>query len=73
MTKQTWEQIRKAASAAGFYHGWMSAEENAMDTTGAVLGPEFDDVALRSLQTLLAYGSLDKAEHDFLVGLGVEF
>jgi hypothetical protein len=71
-----WTEIRKAADAAGFFHGWMSAEENAAETVHvekAVPVEDFDKIALATLQDALANGSLDKAEHDFFVALGVQF
>lgn len=72
----TWNEIRKAADAAGFFHGWMGAEENAASTIyeeKAAPAEDFDRLALASLSEALAYGTLDKAEHDFFVSLGVKF
>ncbi|RUW55577.1 hypothetical protein EOA32_00735 [Mesorhizobium sp. M1A.F.Ca.ET.072.01.1.1] len=74
MTNPTnWNEIRKAADKAGFFHGWMAAEENAAETTKTTSGPEFERIALSSLCEALAYNTLDKAEHDFFVALGVQF
>lgn len=71
-----WNEIRKAADAAGFFHGWMSAEENAATTIyeeKVAPAEDFDRIALGTLQDALASGSLDKAEHDFFVALGVQY
>jgi hypothetical protein len=73
MEMKTWTEIRKAADAAGFYHGWMGAEENAMDTLQAASGPEFDALSLRTLEGLLADGAIEAAERDFFVALGIKF
>ncbi len=75
-TTKTWNEIRKAADAAGFYHGWMGAEENAATTIyeeKAAAPEDFDRIALGSLRDAMASGSLDKAEQDFFVSIGVEF
>jgi hypothetical protein len=73
MTKR-WDEIRKAADAAGFYHGWMMAEENAVDTLGCDHGEEFERLALASLQSLLAdASSISCAERQFFVRIGIEF
>lgn len=72
----TWTEIRKAADAAGFYHGWMGAEENASDTIyieKTRAAEDFDAVALASLQDALCSESLDPAEHAFFVKIGVEY
>jgi hypothetical protein len=71
-----WSEIRKAASDAGFSAGWMNAEINASDTVHVEKSfpvSDFDKIALASLCQMLAYGELDKAEHDFYVALGVKF
>lgn len=72
---KTWTEIRNAADAAGFYHGWMAAEENAADTVAekTVRPEEFEKIAMASLQESLAYGSLSAAEHKFYVDLGIKF
>ena len=71
-----WQEIRKAAAEAGYVHGWMNAEINAWETIrvdNARSEAEFDNLALGSLQDALANGSLDPAEHEFFVNLGVKF
>jgi hypothetical protein len=76
MEMKTWTEIRKAADAAGFYHGWMGAEENAAETIyveKARPAEDFDAVALASLEDTLACGTLDPAEHEFFVTLGIKF
>lgn len=71
-----WQEIRKAADKAGFFHGWMGAEENAAETIyveKAAAPEDFDRIAINSLRDALASGMLDKAEHDFFVSIGVQF
>jgi hypothetical protein len=73
---KNWSEIRKASETAGFFHGWMSAEENAAETIHVekAANPEdFDKLALASLCDALANGSLDENEHNFFVKIGVEF
>ncbi|MGO4337833.1 hypothetical protein AB4037_23230 [Labrys sp. KB_33_2] len=63
-TPLTWPEIRKASQAAGFYHGYMAAEENAGETIyveKAAPEEDYDRIALGSLEQALAYSQLDKA------------
>ena len=72
----TWKEVCKASAAAGFFHGVMGAEENAHTTIyEEKAAPEADHerLCMATLEEYLAYGTLDKAEHDFFVKLGVGF
>lgn len=72
----TWKEIIKASDEAGFFHGVMGAEENAATTVHEEKSAPVEDyerLCLSTLSEYLAYGTLDRAEHDFFVKLGVKF
>jgi DUF438 domain-containing protein len=76
MADLTWKEIEAASAEAGFFHGVMGAYENAASTIHEEKSAdesEFDNLCLATLSEYLAYGNLDKAEHDFFVSIGIQF